>query len=76
MTCHLNSTIMANLDGQKLASDMQHAFRKGDSCQTQLTTVLNDWNKILDNKGRVDTFILDFEKASDTPLKVTYSAME
>ena len=24
-------------------------------------------NKILDNKGQVDTFILDFEKAFDTP---------
>ena len=28
---------------------------------------LNDWAKILDNKGQVDTFILDFEKAFDTP---------
>ena len=35
---------------------------------TQLTTVINDWAKILDNRGQVDTFILDFEKAFDTPL--------
>ena len=28
---------------------------------------LNDWTKILDNQGQVDTFILDFEKAFDTP---------
>ena len=34
---------------------------------TQLTTVINDWAKILDNSGQVDTFILDFEKAFDTP---------
>ena len=27
----------------------------------------NDWAKILDNKGHVDTFVLDFEKAFDTP---------
>ena len=33
----------------------------------QLTTVINDWAKILDNRGQVDTFILDFEKAFDTP---------
>ena len=26
-----------------------------------------DWAKILDKKGQVDTFILDFEKAFDTP---------
>ena len=50
-----------------LLSDRQHAFRKGHSCETQLTTVINDWAKILDNRGQVDTFILDFEKAFDTP---------
>ena len=59
------SNIMAHLDDCKLLSD--HSFRKGLSCETQLTTVINDWAKILDNIGQVDTFILDFEKASDTP---------
>ena len=48
-------------------SDKQHAFRKRHSCETQLTTVINDWAKILDNGGQVDAFILDFEKAFDTP---------
>ena len=51
-----------------------------DSCETQLTTVINDWAKILDNRGQVDTFILDFEKAFDTPphelLKANCLAME
>ena len=61
------SNIMAHLDEYKLLSDRQHAFRKGHSCETQLTTVINDWAKILDNSGQVDTFILDFEKAFDTP---------
>ena len=61
------SNIMAHLDEYKLLSDRQHAFRKGHSCETQLTTVINDWAKILDNGGQVDTFILHFEKAFDTP---------
>ena len=61
------SNIMAHPDEYKLLSDRQHAFRKGHSCETQLTTVINDWAKILDNRGQVDTFILDFEKAFDTP---------
>ena len=61
------SNIMAHLDEYKLLSDRQHVFRKGHSCETQLTTVINDWAKILDNRGQVDTFILDFEKAFDTP---------
>ena len=30
-----------------------------------LATVINDWAKILVNRGQVDTFILDFEKAFD-----------
>ena len=61
------SNIMAHLDEHKLLSDKQHAFRKRHSCETQLVTVINDWAKILDNGGQVDTFILDFEKAFDTP---------
>ena len=32
-----------------------------------MTTVINDWPKLLDNRGQADTFILDFEKAFDTP---------
>ena len=66
MTCvHIVcSNVMAHLDEYKLLSDRQHEFRKGHSCETQL----NDWTKILDNRGQVDTFILDFEKAFDTPL--------
>ena len=60
------SYIMAHLDEYKLLSDRQHAFRKGHSCETQLTTVINNWAKILNNRGQVDTFIFDFEKAFDT----------
>ena len=30
--------------------------------------MIDDWANILDNQGQVDTFILDFEKAFDTPL--------
>ena len=61
------SNIRAHLDEYKLPSDRQHTFRKRYSCETQLATVINDWAKILDNGGQVDTFILDFEKAFDTP---------
>ena len=61
------SNIMARLDEHKLLSDRQHAFRKRYSCETQLITVIKNWAKILDNGGQVDTFILDFEKAFDTP---------
>ena len=29
--------------------------------------MIDGWAKVLDNHGQVDTFILDFEKAFDTP---------
>ena len=62
------SIIMAHLDEYKLLSDRQHEFRKVHSCETQLTTEINYRAKILDNRGQVDTIILDFEKAFDTPI--------
>ena len=68
---HVCSNIMAHLDENRLLSEKQHAFRKWHSCETQLITVIDDWAKILDNQaveGQVDTFLLDFEKAFDTPL--------
>ena len=36
-------------------------------CETHLTTAIDDWAKILNKQGQVDTFILDFKKAFDTP---------
>ena len=57
---------MAHLDEHNLLSDKQHAFKKWHSCETRLTTVINYWAKFVNNKGQVDTFILDFEKTFDT----------
>ena len=62
------SNIMAHLDEHNFLSDGQHAFRKRHSCETQLITVINDWAKILDKGGQVDTFILNFEKLLIYPL--------
>ena len=59
-------------------TDNMHSGKK-HSCETQLITVINDWARILDKGGQVDTFILDFEKAFDKPLmnclKVNYMAI-
>ena len=63
---------MGHLDQYNLLSDKQHAIRKWHSCETQLITVINDWAKILDKKGQVDTFILDFEKALNPPVTLCY----
>ena len=42
-------------------------MHSGKDIVVKLSTVINDWAKTLDNRGQVDTFILDFEKAFDTP---------
>ena len=47
------SNIMAHLDEYKLLSDRQHVFRKGHSCETQLTTVINDWAKSWTTEDRL-----------------------
>ena len=69
------SNIMAHLDEHKLLSDKQRAFRMWHSCEIQLTTNINDWAKILDNQGQVDTFILDFEKAFDLNLNLNLNSL-
>ena len=61
------SNIMAHLDEYKLLSDRHHPIRTKRSCETQLITVINDCAKIFDNGGQVETFILNFEKASTPP---------
>ena len=61
------TNIMARLGEHKLLSDRQHALRKNRSCETQFITAINDWAKILDAGGQVDTFILEFEKTFNTP---------
>ena len=48
------------LDEHELLSDRQHAFRKWQSCETQLTTVIIEWAKLLGKKGQVDTLINAF----------------
>ena len=44
---------MAHLDEHKLLSDRHYAFRKRHSCETQFSTVINDWAKILDDGGHL-----------------------
>ena len=61
------SNSMAQMDGDKLLSDRLYEFMKRHTAEIQLTKVIIDWSKVLDNNEQVDTVILDFEKAFDTP---------
>ena len=37
------------------------------SCETQMTTVMNDWAKILNNGGQADTFSCEILRKHLTP---------
>ena len=57
---------MKHLDNNNILTDLQHAFRRNRSCETQLINVIDDWSKCLEKGLQVDSFVLDFEKAFDT----------
>ena len=59
------SHIWKHLDTLGILSPYQHGFRKGHSCETQLTLTMHHLNKLYDNNIQVDIGILDFSKAFD-----------
>ena len=58
------SNIMAHLDEHVLLLDRQQAFCKWHSFETRLTTVINDWAKILDKKARLTLLYWILKKLS------------
>ena len=56
---------MTHLTQLDILTDGQHGFRKRRGCETQLTLVINDLAKALNNTEQVDTILLDFSKAFD-----------
>ena len=58
--------IMAHLESNKILTHLNHGFRRGYSCETQLIITLHDLLKSFDDKKEVDIAILDFSKAFDT----------
>ena len=59
---------MDHLEKRSLLSDMQYASgKKKHICETQLETVINNWAKILDKGGQVDTFYIGFRKGIRYP---------
>lgn len=57
---------MCHLESNKILTDLNHGFRSGYSCETQLLTTSNDLYKNLEKGLQTDIIILDFSKAFDT----------
>ena len=60
--------ILAHLEDHKILTDLQHGFRSGRSCETQLVTTFQDLAQIHNKNSQIDIAVLDFSKAFDTVL--------
>jgi hypothetical protein len=56
---------MGHYDDNNILVDVQHGFRPGHSCETQLTITSQDLAKSLDRGEQMDAVVLDFSKAFD-----------
>ena len=57
---------MTHLEKHSILAPVQHGFRSGHSCETQLVITMHDLMKKYDEKVQIDMLILDFSKAFDT----------
>jgi len=58
-------SIMLHLEQNSILNPLQHGFRAGHSCTTQLHTMVEELAKSLDDHKQVDVLFLDFAKAFD-----------
>ena len=58
--------LMCHLEKNNILTNLNHGFRSGFSCETQLLTTLNDLLQSYDQGKQIDVAILDFSKAFDT----------
>ena len=63
IVCH---HLHAHFDKHKVLTEVNHGFRSGFSCETQLTITVDDLAKNSDEGFQTDVAILDFSKAFDT----------
>ena len=58
--------ILDHVEDHKILTNLQHGFRSGRSCETQLITSTHDLLSSFNSKSQIDVAILDFSKAFDT----------
>ena len=56
---------MIHLLKNELLNSQQHGFIKGRSTALQLLNMLDNWTKVLETGGQIDTIYTDYEKAFD-----------
>ena len=58
--------LLNHLENNKILTTLNHGFRSGYSCETQLLTTVHDFVTSFENNKQVDVAILDFSKAFET----------
>ena len=59
--------ILAHLEDHTILTDLQHGFRSGRSCETQLVTTFQNLAQMHNKNGsQIDIAVLDFSMAFDT----------
>ena len=57
---------MTYLEEHNILTDLNHGFRAGFSCETQLLTIMHDLFSSFDTGTQTDMAVLDFSKGFDT----------
>ena len=60
------SNVLKHLERYNILTSLQHGFRSGHSCESQLIITMYDVMKTFDQRIQTDMVILDFSKAFDT----------
>ena len=61
----LASNIMSHGENNNILYPLQHGFRRGRSCETQLIEFIDDLTSMLEGGQQTDNLIMDFAKAFD-----------
>ena len=68
----MTSHIMSHADNNRILNPLQHGFRRGLSCETQLLEFVDDVSRNMDTGKQTDCLVMDFSKAFD---KVSHSLL-
>ena len=58
----LHSNIMKHLENNNILRDLQHGFRKHQSCETKLIKTVNNLAKSINHGEQINNMLLDFSK--------------
>ena len=62
----MNEQLVDYVENNHILSKYQSGFRKNNSCESALHSILFDWKNALNNKKIIGAVFLDFQRAFET----------